>query len=290
MTNHTFTRLVLSLGAALSILSCSKPTEFNNYTSSGHEYTYDVLKPNPYEWAGEVHNDALHYLMSTSDLRIPILSQCPSAEFNTDINNKIVEYFHQSGHQTSTTLAELDRITERISPVWHDHRLLFETAHRFLDSASNYSSGLSNLDIHWTRKIVDLAARAIEQEMPTSELLDSVAHIESSIMNQSWGECDFLARMGIAIYKHSLLIHAEHAPIHWKVAGGLDKTPVTQAHRAVRIAAGASADFLGGMVAGGLVTCAGAGWTVGAAVWAGVKAGAACSGAVDMLGGWAGFW
>lgn len=275
---------LVAVAVSFSSYGCERGVEASPESRgpSGKGHAVSSLSTNPYEWAGIEHNEALDYVMSNAGVFVAP-SVFPDSIFNDFVRQKVVDFYVSSGTDPNLTLSLMRQYTAGVDDIWHDVNALFDRADSVVTYPSVWGASFSYADKFYTQKVIDLARAAVEDSAYANfaALQVAVEDLEEEILAENWEEDDFLALMSIAIFKHSLELHNDHS---------FGMPPVSAKSKAVRIAAGASADFLAGVVTAGLVVGGSGGVGAGAAVWAGVKAAAGASGAVEMIGGWAGWW
>jgi hypothetical protein len=239
---------------------------------------------NAYDWAGVNHNVVLHEAMGDARaLQVPQIF--PNDVFNDSLRALIASALVSTEVDTNATFSELQTITLKVSDIWHSYGLLAARADSVL---THPCKPVTHRDSLWTTRVIALSRRAVVDSAyeDVGALANAATALGDSIAMVSWQSNEYMAQASISMFRHSIELHAAHLPL--MVRSGDDpmkKTTTKKKNHAVQVAATASADFLAGVVTAGLAASTGP-----VEIWAGVKAGAAASGAMNLVDGWFDWW
>jgi hypothetical protein len=259
--------------------SCNHENSTNSNPLDFHSIVYTE---NPFEWYGEAHNEILEALVDTIDVNLYYSTTWPINSLVDTVRSFAESYMiNEMGFSPDTLITtEADKWTNMLGNT----EIMIDTLNAYLNR-SQYTA----IDKQYMTCVIDL----VEEINDSPNLFDysvfssKVDSLETVILSQNWAVDDKLALMAISLLKHTAYYHCVSYPIISNEHRYKDNMILaTKAQKVATI----STDFIVGTGYFIGVTLATGGVGAGAAACTSCGVGAACSGFVDMVGGWFDWW
>lgn len=196
-----FTGLIILI---ISLTSCedkTQTTQVQNKSDVNNTLSMNYTS-NPYNWAGQLHNDALGYILSnfTPDTiysPLPDNNLIDSVAFYTAQHSITSPYngiFVTAAEIKSTNLLNYSHLPfSKIDSLINFHL------------TTMYNNNLiSNLDYTYSMRLYNIVHMLHLNNSNISVLQDSVINLESEMLNTTWGNNDKFAFYSLAILKYSI--------------------------------------------------------------------------------------
>ena len=272
--NKFFSLLIVML---VLIISC---TEDDNQIVTKYNQKGDKVLSvaNRLEWVGVAHNDVLEYVLNNFSNELP--SQWPDYDFIDYISNMADDYI--SGYFPDSLISSCGDLSDTTTMN------LLIGINNVNTTISNYryqiynSNILTQRDITYSIKVLDMAEDLIDSSnvLSYNDIMNRINDVEDEILSINWNNTENLALFSIALFKNSILFHANYSSALNKKSNNNN----IQGMSSTEIVVCGSIDFIAG--AATTLSCAGASGGMAAvpALVAGVKVGAKASGAANFIG------